>query len=217
MPVITVERKVLEKNDKVAETLRNLFRQKKIFVINMLSSPGSGKTSLAEALAHYSGKLFNMAVITGDPQTRNDAERIDKLGIPAIQIITNGACHLDASLVKNAAENIINLDINFLLIENVGNLVCPAGFDLGENQKVVVISVTEGVDKPLKYTKAVLNSETLIINKTDLLPYTDVDIEQLKKNALSINHNLEIFETSCRRDEGIDLVAEWIKRETDQL
>ncbi len=217
MPVITVERKVLEKNDKVAESLRNLFRQKKIFVINMLSSPGSGKTSLAEALAHYSGNLFNMAVITGDPQTRNDAERIDKLGIPAIQIITNGACHLDASLVKNAAENIINLDINFLLIENVGNLVCPAGFDLGENQKVVVISVTEGVDKPLKYTKAVLNSETLIINKTDLLPYTDVDIEQLRKNALSINHNLEIFETSCRRDEGIDLVAEWIKRETDQL
>ncbi|MFH1198433.1 MAG: hydrogenase nickel incorporation protein HypB [bacterium] len=206
MSVITIERKVLEKNDMVAALNRELFRSKRIFVINMLSSPGSGKTSLIEKAIQSIGNEIEIAVIEGDVQTDLDAQRISKFNVPVVQIVTNGGCHLEANLVRDAFEKIKENKTDLLIIENVGNLVCPAGYDLGENEKVVIISVTEGDDKPLKYPAMFLKSNYLIINKTDLIPYTDCRLNELKSNALKINPRLKIFDTSCKTGEGID---EW--------
>jgi hydrogenase nickel incorporation protein HypB len=147
-----------------------------------------------------------MAVIEGDVQTDNDARRISVLGIPAVQIVTNGGCHLEARLVRDAMKTVDLRDTQLLVIENVGNLVCPANYDLGETHKVVVVSTAEGDDKPVKYPNMFRNSSVMIVNKIDLLPYLNCNIEQLKKNALQINPSLKIFETSCTTGEGI---AEW--------
>jgi hydrogenase nickel incorporation protein HypB len=211
MSVIKVERKILEKNDAIAQQLRTTFQEKKIFAINLLSSPGSGKTSLIEQTVIKSKSLFRTAVIVGDLQTDNDAQRIAALHIPVVQIITNGVCHLEANLIRDAFQNIKD-EFDLLFIENVGNLVCPAGFDLGENLKVVVASTTEGDDKPLKYPVAYRNSSALILNKIDLLPYVNSETEKIKKNALSINPKLEIFEISCTADKGIDSWVDWLQR-----
>lgn len=210
MSVITVERKVLEKNDQIADELRNKFRTRKIFTINLLSSPGSGKTSLIEkTVEHLKGK-FNISVIVGDVQTDNDAMRIGKLNIPVVQIITHGSCHLEAQLVRDAYKKIEDEPIDLLIIENVGNLVCPAGYDLGEDKKVVLLSTTEGDDKPLKYPAIFRNSSALVINKIDLLPYVNSSVEEIKKNAKSINYDLNIFELSCKTSEGIDDWCNWL-------
>ena len=210
MSIITIERKILEKNDELAEQIRNKFKNNNIFVINIVSSPGSGKTSLLErTMEELNGKI-KMAVIEGDVQTDFDAKRVEKYYVPVVQIVTNGGCHLDAKLVKDALENIDLKGIKFLVIENVGNLVCPAGYDLGENNKVVVLSTTEGDDKPPKYPKTFINSSILVINKIDLLPYVNCNINELKKNALKINPDLKIFETSCTTGEGIEKWCEWI-------
>jgi hydrogenase nickel incorporation protein HypB len=210
MSVITVERKVLEKNDQVANELRNKFQSRKIFVINLLSSPGSGKTSLIEkTVEHLKGK-FNISVIVGDVQTDNDAMRIGKLNIPVVQIITHGSCHLEAQLVRDAYKKIEDEPIDLLIIENVGNLVCPAGYDLGEDKKVVLLSTTEGDDKPLKYPAIFRNSSALVINKIDLLPYVNSSVEEIKINAKSINYDLNIFELSCKTSEGIDDWCNWL-------
>lgn len=211
MSVITVERKVLEKNDAIASELRNQFKSKGYFVINLLSSPGSGKTSLIEKTAELCKDKFNIHVIVGDVQTDNDAQRIGKLNVPAVQIITNGSCHLEANLVRDAYKKIDNEKIDLLIIENVGNLVCPAGYDLGEDKKVVILSTTEGDDKPLKYPAMFRNSQAMVINKIDLLPYVNCSIDQLKKNALSINPSLEIFETSCVTLKGIEEWSKWLE------
>jgi hydrogenase nickel incorporation protein HypB len=212
MGIITIERKVLEKNDEIAALNRKLFKEKKIFAINIVSSPGSGKTSLLEStIEELKGKI-NVAVVEGDVQTDFDAKRVERYNVPVVQIVTNGACHLEAKLVKDALENIKLDDINFLVIENVGNLVCPAGYDLGEALKVVILSTTEGDDKPLKYPKMFMNSSILVINKIDLLPYVNCNIETLKKNALQINPDLKIFETSCTSKEGIKDWCQWIER-----
>jgi len=206
MSVITIERKVLEKNDEVARANRELFNTQKIFAINLVSSPGSGKTSILErTLAHLKNKI-TVAVIEGDVQTDFDAQRISALGVQAIQIVTKGGCHLEATLVKEALSHVDLSNVQLLVIENVGNLVCPANYDLGEAMKVVVASTTEGDDKPLKYPAMFRNASVLIINKVDLLPYVNCKIDLLKKNALSINPSLHIFETSCTTNAGI---AEW--------
>ena len=212
MSVITIERKVLQKNDEIATLNREIFTKKGLFVINVVSSPGSGKTSILErTLEHLKGKI-KIAVIEGDVQTDFDAKRVERYGVPVVQIVTNGGCHLEAKLVKDALES-MNLDnVRILVIENVGNLVCPAGYDLGENLKVVIVSTTEGDDKPLKYPKMFRNASVLIINKTDLLPYVDCSIEELKKNALQINPSLKIFETSCTSGEGIPEWCQWLER-----
>jgi hydrogenase nickel incorporation protein HypB len=210
MSIITIERKVLEKNDELAAQIRERFKSNNIFVINIVSSPGSGKTSILErTIEELKGKI-NIAVIEGDVQTDFDAKRVEKYNVPVVQIVTNGGCHLEAKLVKDALENIELKKVNFLVIENVGNLVCPAGYDLGEDLKVVILSTTEGDDKPLKYPKMFINSSILIINKIDLLPYVNCDLDVLKKNALSINPNLKIFETSCSTGKGIDVWCKWI-------
>lgn len=206
MKIVTIERKVLQKNEELAQKNRNLFEQHGIFVINMVSSPGSGKTSILERTLVSLGDSLRVAVVEGDVQTDIDAQRVAKYGVPVVQIVTNGGCHLEAKLVQDALTNLVLDDLQLLVIENVGNLVCPANYDLGEAIKAVVISVTEGDDKPLKYPGMFRNASVLIINKIDLLPYTPCNLRALRENALQINPSLTIFETSCITDAGI---AEW--------
>ena len=211
MSLITIERKVLEKNDAIAAKIREGLKDKNIFSFNILSSPGSGKTSLVEKTIEYLKDRIKIAVIEGDVQTDLDAQRINMLEVSVTQIVTNGGCHLEAGLVRDAL-NSINLNgIQLLIIENVGNLVCPAGYDLGEDTKVVVLSTTEGDDKPLKYPAMFRNASVLIINKIDLLPYINSSVEQIRNNALSINPQLIIFETSCTTGAGIGEWCRWIE------
>ncbi|HTR80511.1 MAG TPA: hydrogenase nickel incorporation protein HypB [Bacteroidota bacterium] len=210
MNVITVERKILEKNDEVARQNRVLFAMHDLFVINLVSSPGSGKTSILEYTLKHLRKEINVAVIEGDVQTDLDAQRVAALNVPVVQIVTKGGCHLEASLVRDALSSINLSGVQLLIIENVGNLVCPANYDLGEAMKVVVASTTEGDDKPLKYPAMFRNASVLLINKIDLLPYVDSKVEALKKNALSVNPLLQIFETSCVTGEGIREWSNWL-------
>ncbi len=215
MNVVTIERKVLEKNDAVASDNRADFTRHGIFVLNIISSPGSGKTSILEKVLPLLSPEIACAVIEGDVQTDFDAQRIARLDVPVVQIVTNGGCHLEANLIRNALSS-VDLDATrLLIIENVGNLVCPANYDLGENIKVVIASTTEGDDKPLKYPGIFQKAALLIINKSDLLPYIDCNIERLKRNALGLNPSLHIMVTSCRTGEGIQEVCDWIKERVD--
>ncbi len=211
--IITVERQILKKNDEVAAENRTLFREKKLFVFNLLSSPGSGKTSLLEKTLEKMHRDYRIAVIEGDVQTDLDARRISQFDVPVIQIVTKGGCHLEANLIQNALSSLPVSELDMLVIENVGNLVCPSNYDLGEDVKVVIVSTTEGDDKPLKYPKMFRVAQTMIVNKIDLLPYIDFDLEAVKRNALSINPELTIFETSCRTGEGIDDWIGWLKEQ----
>ncbi len=211
MEIIKIERKVLAKNDAVASEISAALQENGVFAVNIVSSPGSGKTSLVEkTIEHFSGRM-NISVIEGDVQTDLDAQRVSAYNVPVVQIITNGGCHLDAGLVKDSMKSLDLVSTDFLIIENVGNLVCPAGYDLGEDMKVVVISVTEGDDKPLKYPKMFMNSKVLVINKIDLLPYVNCNIEQLRSNALKINPDLKVFEVSCTTGEGINSWCDFIE------
>jgi hydrogenase nickel incorporation protein HypB len=211
MSVITLERKILKKNDEIAAEIRKILNEKNIFTINILSSPGSGKTSILEKTIDNLYKDYKIVVVVGDVQTDLDAQRIAKHEVPAIQIVTHGSCHLEANLIKDSLEKIDLNNLNLLIIENVGNLVCPSSYDLGENLKVVVISTTEGDDKPLKYPAMFRKASVMIINKIDLLPYVPFNMDNVKKNALSINPDLLIFETSCITGEGIDKWCNWLK------
>jgi hydrogenase nickel incorporation protein HypB len=216
MSVITIERKVLEKNDEVARQNRTLFTDHGVFAINMVSSPGAGKTSILErTLERLRGEL-RIAVIEGDVQTDLDARRVAKYGVPAVQIVTRGGCHLEANLVRDALGNIDLKECDLLVIENVGNLVCPSNYDLGEAVKVVVASTTEGDDKPLKYPAMFRNASVLIINKTDLLPYLQSDVTVLRENALKINPSLTVFETSCTTGAGIEAWCSWLTENARQ-
>ena len=217
MSILTVERKVLEKNDELAAKNRELFQHHGAFVLNIVSSPGSGKTSILErTLEHLKSKL-RVAVIEGDVQTDFDAQRVAKFDVPVVQIVTNGGCHLDAKLVQDALTNIDLKGIQLLVIENVGNLVCPANYDLGEHIKVVVASTTEGDDKPLKYPAMFRNASVLLVNKIDLIPYVNCNITELKNNALRINPALNVFETSCTTKQGIDLWCAWLEKQVKSM
>jgi hydrogenase nickel incorporation protein HypB len=215
--VITLERQILKKNDEIAAENRQVFQNNNIFALNLLSSPGSGKTSILEKTIEKLNKNYRIAVIEGDVQTDLDARRILKYKIPVIQIITKGGCHLEASLIQNALGNLSLNSLDFVVIENVGNLVCPSNYDLGEKYKVVLVSTTEGDDKPLKYPNMFRVSNVLIINKTDLLPFVDFNMAEVKKNALSINPNLKIFETSSKTGDGIDSWISWLKKEISSI
>ena len=201
---------ILGENDRIAEENRKFFAEKKIFVVNLMGSPGSGKTSLLEkTLAKLSGKI-KIAVIEGDLFTAKDAERIERQGVQVVQINTSGGCHLDAQMVKRAAES-LNLDeINLLIVENVGNLVCPAEFDVGENLKAVVLSITEGDDKPLKYPLIFKESAITLLNKIDLLPFTNFNLESAREDLTTLHPSLKIIETSCTKDIGIDEFCDWL-------
>jgi hydrogenase nickel incorporation protein HypB len=211
MSVITIERKVLEKNDELAGRNRVLFAENGTFVINLVSSPGSGKTSLVEQTLHRLKSELTIAVVEGDVQTDLDAQRVAKFGVPVVQIVTNGGCHLDAKLVGDALQNLSLAGTQLLIIENVGNLVCPSNYDLGEAMKVVLLSTTEGDDKPLKYPGMFRNAAALIINKIDLVPYVNSDLSVLRRNALTINPALKVFETSCTTGAGITEWCDWLR------
>jgi hydrogenase nickel incorporation protein HypB len=211
MSVVTIERRVLEKNDLVAERNRRVLAAHGVFTINVVSSPGAGKTSLLERTMERLGGDASAAVIEGDVQTDLDAQRVARYGVPVIQIVTRGGCHLDAPLVAEALEKISLDGVRLLVIENVGNLVCPANYDLGETLKVVVVSTTEGDDKPLKYPEMFRKASVMIVNKTDLLPYVDCDVVALRGRALAMNPSLRVFETSCRTGEGIEAWCDWLR------
>ena len=200
---IKVMKNILSENEKIAEENRKFFRDKKVFVINLMGSPGSGKTTLLEKTLAHLAKKINVAVIEGDLFTARDAERIERQNIPVVQINTAGGCHLDAPMIKRAAESLDLDKIDLLIVENVGNLVCPAEFDVGENMKAVVLSITEGDDKPLKYPLIFKESAVVVLNKIDLLPYTNFDIEQAREDLMTIHPLIKIFETSCTKDIGI--------------
>ena len=200
---------LLGSNQKIAETIRKKLTARGILTINLLSSPGAGKTSLLECLAGKLTPEFKMAVIEGDIETERDADRIRAKGIPAWQIITDGACHLEAKMIGKLF-NEIPSDLDFLFIENVGNLVCPAGFDLGENIRFVLLSTPEGDDKPKKYPKAFATSQCLIISKADLVPLLPFDIERAKKEAAEINPKLKTFTTSAQTGTGIDELVNYL-------
>jgi len=210
MSVVTIERKVLEKNDALAAGNRDALGGRGIFAINLVSSPGAGKTSLLERTIEHLRGTVRIAVVEGDVQTDLDAQRVARYGVPVVQIVTNGGCHLEARLVQDALARLDLAATDVLVIENVGNLVCPANFDLGEAMKVVVLSTTEGDDKPLKYPAMFQRASVLVINKIDLVPYTDADVAVIRRNALSVNPDLTIFETSCRTGAGIPEWAGWI-------
>jgi len=203
---ITLERKVLSRNDLLAAELRKLFASENVAVMNMVSSPGSGKTSLLEKTLGSLSQTLSIGVIEGDIQTDKDAERIAVTGVPVHQIQTGGACHLEADMIRRALDNFDLGSLDLLIIENVGNLVCPSAFDLGEGMRVSLISVTEGDDKPLKYPAMFRSADVMVINKMDLLPYTDFDIEKVIHSAMSLNPEIEVLKTSCRTGEGLD---EW--------
>jgi len=209
---VKVVANILEANDRIAAENRNKFNEAGVFVMNVMSGPGAGKTSLLErTIQELSGKI-KIGVIEGDIAGADDAERIDKLGIPVVQINTGGGCHLDANMITDVLEDLPPLkELDLLIIENVGNLVCPAEFKLGEDMKVMLLSVAEGHDKPLKYPLMFQESSALILNKIDLLPYTDADIGKMKKDSLSLNPNLKIFEVSCKTGQGITEWTNWVQ------
>jgi hydrogenase nickel incorporation protein HypB len=209
--VVDVEKDILQENNLLAQRNRGYFEAKNILALNLVSSPGSGKTALLErTLTDLKGEL-DFAVIEGDQQTTNDADRIHATGTKVVQINTGKGCHLDAHMVLHAVQGMKPNANSVLFIENVGNLVCPAMFDLGEKERVVIISVTEGDDKPLKYPDMFYSSTLCIINKTDLLPYVPFDIEKVKANAKKVNHQLEIIEVSCTNGEGLQQWYDWLK------
>lgn len=207
---IEVEQTVFASNDIYAEENRRLFREKGIFVVNMISAPGAGKTTVLESLLPLVKEESNVAVIEGDLYTAKDAERIHSLGIDVVQLNTEGACHLDAKMIHDAIRK-LSLDmVDLLVIENVGNLVCPAEFDLGEHMKVHIASVTEGNDKPLKYPLIYEKSEAVLLNKVDLLPYTDFDLEGYQADIHQINPKLTLFCLSARTKVGVREVGRWL-------
>jgi hydrogenase nickel incorporation protein HypB len=206
---ILVLEDLLGSNKKIASDIRTKLTQRGIFTINLMSSPGSGKTALLERIAEHMRPDAKIAVIEGDIETERDAERIRAKGIPAWQIITGGACHLEAKMVGKIFPK-IPPDLDFLFIENVGNLVCPASYDLGENLRCVLLSVPEGDDKPKKYPKAFTTSDCLILTKTDLLPLMPFDSQRAQKEALDINPKLKVFVTSALKDIGIKELVDFL-------
>ena len=208
---VVVGKDILAANKKKASELKARFGEMGIKVVNMLSSPGAGKTSVLEATIPRL-RAVRAAVIEGDVATTRDAERLSHLGIPLVQITTLGACHLDSSMIWQALGEMDLSGVDLLFIENVGNLVCPASFDLGENLRLVVLSVAEGTDKPAKYPAAFLSSQVVLINKMDLVPYTDFDLGRVLGEIRTMRPDAKVFTMSCRSGEGIDEWAGWLEK-----
>jgi hydrogenase nickel incorporation protein HypB len=212
---VTVVKNVLDANARIAAENRKLFDEKKIYVINLMSSPGAGKTSLVEKTIMALRDRYRIAVIEGDIQDTYDADRVAALGIPAVQINTGGACHIDGNMIREALPALDLNKIDLLISENVGNLVCPAEFKIGENAKVMILSTPEGADKPAKYPLMFQESAVLIINKIDLKPYVDFDLEKARRDALALNRNLKIFEVSCKTGLGLESWVQWLAGEIE--
>ena len=210
---ISVVRDILEANDRIAQQNKELFAENNIFVINLMSSPGAGKTSLLEKSIDALKDEMNIGVIEGDIQSAQDAERIAAKGIPAVQVNTGGACHLDGNMIRDTVKEFNFSSLDLMVVENVGNLVCPAEFKVGEDYKVMILSVTEGDDKPSKYPLMFHESKVLLINKIDLLPYVDCSIDKIKEDSLKINPDMTIFEISCKTGEGLEDWYNWLRKE----
>jgi hydrogenase nickel incorporation protein HypB len=208
---VKLVKNILEANDRIAEENRRIFKENGMFVINLMSAPGAGKTTLLEKTIFSLKDRIKIGVIEGDIATTRDAERIEAIGIPVVQINTDGACHLDSNMIRGVIDDLPLSEIELLIIENVGNLVCPAEFKVGEDAKVMLLSVTEGDDKPLKYPLMFSESSLLLINKIDLLTYTDFDITKVKRDSLSINPKLNILEISAKTGEGMEQWYGWIQ------
>ncbi len=208
---VKVVAQILEANDRIAAENKKVFHESGVYVINLMSAPGAGKTSLVERTIKELYKKLRIGVIEGDIAGTDDAQRIEVLGIPVVQINTGGACHLDANMINEAIADVPLKDIDLLIIENVGNLVCPAEFKVGEDMKIMILSIAEGDDKPLKYPLMFQESSALILNKIDLLPHTNADLKKIKNNSLSLNPSLKIFEVSCKTGEGISEWTSWLQ------
>ena len=211
---IQVIKNVLDANDRIADENRALFNAKKLFVMNLMSSPGAGKTSLVERTISALNDRYRIGVIEGDIQDTCDADRIAALGIPAVQINTGGGCHLDANMIREALTGLDLDKLDLLIIENVGNLVCPAEFRVGEDIKVMILSTPEGADKPSKYPLIFQKSAAMLLNKIDLMPYLDFDKEKARHDALALNSEITILEVSCRTGEGLEQWFGWL---TDRI
>jgi len=209
---VPVVRNILQANERLAEANRRRFEDAGIFVFNLMSSPGAGKTSLLERTIEGLADRIRMAVIEGDLQSSYDAERIQRKGVQAVQINTDGGCHLDGNMIQIALESLDLQALDLLIIENVGNLVCPAEFNLGEDEKVMILSVTEGDDKPSKYPLMFQLSSVLLVNKIDLLPYLDCDVAKIRERARQLNGRQDIFEISCRTGEGLPAWLSWLEQ-----
>jgi hydrogenase nickel incorporation protein HypB len=208
---VSIVKDILEANERIARENKMLFDQKGLLVFNLMSSPGAGKTSLLERTIDALKENLRIGVIEGDIQSSQDAERVANKGIPAVQINTGGACHLDGNMIRDTFQEFDFDALDMLVVENVGNLVCPAEFNVGEDFKAMILSVTEGDDKPSKYPLMFHESKVLLINKVDLLPYLDVSIDRIKEEAIKVNPNLTIFEVSCKTGDGLDAWYAWLK------
>jgi hydrogenase nickel incorporation protein HypB len=211
MDRIAVEKKVLNENQMLADELRGRYRQHGVFCVNLISSPGSGKTALLERTLERMDKSARVAVLTGDLQTENDARRLAKFGFPVKQIVTGGTCHLDARMVQRHLEGWKLEDLDLLIVENVGNLVCPSSYDLGEDAKIVLLSTTEGEDKPLKYPSIFFKSELMLLTKMDLLPYVPFNADLARENARRVHPGIEIIDVSSVTGEGLERWMEWLR------
>ena len=210
---ISIERNILEANDNIAQELRDIFAEKKVLVLNLISSPGSGKTSLLEKTLSDLCTEFKIGVIEGDCQTDNDAKRVAATGAKAIQINTDGGCHLDSKMIKKVINDFDLANLDILFIENVGNLVCPVEFDCGEDAKIAILSVAEGDDKPEKYPRLFQLAHAMVINKIDLLDYVDFNVERATKFGKALNKDIEVFEVSCRTKQGLENWYAWLRKQ----
>lgn len=207
---VKVVTRILEANDRIAEENRKRFDEAGVYVVNLMGAPGAGKTSLLERTIRELKPHLKLGVIEGDIVGSDDAERISALDVPVVQINTGGACHLDANMINEVLDEVPLKDLDLLIIENVGNLVCPAEFKVGEDVKMMVLSVAEGHDKPLKYPLMFRESSALVLNKIDLLPYMNTNINKMRNDSLALNPKLKIFEVSCTSGAGIDQWAQWL-------
>lgn len=214
---VSIEQKVLSENDRLAAELRAKFEKHRVLCLNLVSSPGSGKTSLLEKTLSALNNDLNIALVAGDVQTENDARRLERAGGKIVRpIVTGGTCHLDARMVSKALDAVPLTSLDILFIENVGNLVCPSSYDLGEDMKVVVISTTEGDDKPLKYPGMFRRSSVMVINKIDLMGSSEFSLSEVRENALTINGQLTLFELSCRTGEGLQDWFTWLRNQVQK-
>lgn len=212
MSEVRIERDVLEDQDRVAAENRERLRQAGVYCVNLMSAPGAGKTTLLERTISALSREVRIGVIAGDIETRRDADRIERHGVPVVQVNTGGACHLDARMVGPALDKIDLQSLDILVIENVGNLVCPAEFDVGEHDKVMILSVTEGHDKPAKYPLMFYKSRLMLLGKVDLLPYVDFDCEAAIRDARALNPDIEVIRISSKTGEGLDDWFAWLRR-----
>lgn len=207
---VKVVTRILEANDRIAEENRKTFKDAGVYVVNLMGAPGAGKTTLLERTIRELKPHLKIGVIEGDIVGSDDAERIGALDVPVVQINTGGACHLDANMINEVLTELPLNELDLLIIENVGNLVCPAEFKVGEDMKMMVLSIAEGHDKPLKYPLMFRESSALVLNKMDLLPYMNTDMNKVRNDSLALNPLLKIFEVSCATGDGIDRWAQWL-------